>query len=310
MVVSDIDLRLLRVFRAVVESGGFSNAQAILNVGPSTISTQMSQLETRLGFSLCQRGRSGFRLTPEGEALYRHVVALFQSVQGFQAQAAELKGGLAGTLTIGFIDNLITDLDCPLQEALKSFVEQPRNSVQVILEVLSPAEIEKGLLDQSLDAGVGIFLHQLPGLTYTPLYRERDVLLCHRNHPLAAVDDPKMLARAIRSARKVMRGFMGVEEFPFQEDTGSVAAKVTSLEAAAMMILTGSYIGFLPKHYARPWLDSGELVALLPNKFMHYSELFLVTRMQRTPASSALEAFLQCMQAQQFPGCTDIVHEG
>jgi hypothetical protein len=35
LVVSDIDVRLLRVFRAVVESGGFSNAQAMLNVGAS-----------------------------------------------------------------------------------------------------------------------------------------------------------------------------------------------------------------------------------------------------------------------------------
>src|SRR5205085_11496388 len=50
VVVSDIDVRLLRVFRAVVEAGSFANAQAILNVGASTISTQMSQLETRLGY--------------------------------------------------------------------------------------------------------------------------------------------------------------------------------------------------------------------------------------------------------------------
>ena len=35
--VHDVDLRLLRVFDAVVRSGGFSAAQAELNVGQSTI---------------------------------------------------------------------------------------------------------------------------------------------------------------------------------------------------------------------------------------------------------------------------------
>ena len=59
----DVDLKLLRVFETIVKCGGFSAAQAALNVGQSTISEQMTQLEARLGVKLCQRGRSGFRLT-------------------------------------------------------------------------------------------------------------------------------------------------------------------------------------------------------------------------------------------------------
>src|SRR3954463_10132401 len=94
VVVSDIDVRLLRVFRAVVEAGGFANAQAILNVGASTISTQMSQLGSRLGCVVCHRGRGGFKLTDKGEALYRLVVDFFQSVHNFETQAAELRGGM------------------------------------------------------------------------------------------------------------------------------------------------------------------------------------------------------------------------
>ena len=60
--VSDLDLRLLRVFLAIVDAGGVSAAQASLGVGQSTLSSQLSTLETRLGFSLCERGRGGFRL--------------------------------------------------------------------------------------------------------------------------------------------------------------------------------------------------------------------------------------------------------
>ena len=58
--VSDFDIRLLRIFRSVVECGGFSAAETVLGIGRSAISQQMSDLEQRLGLRLCQRGRAGF----------------------------------------------------------------------------------------------------------------------------------------------------------------------------------------------------------------------------------------------------------
>ena len=66
----EVDLRLLRVFDAVVRCGGLSAAQAELNVGQSTISMQIGQLEVRLGAKLCERGRGGFRLTDQGRAIH------------------------------------------------------------------------------------------------------------------------------------------------------------------------------------------------------------------------------------------------
>ncbi len=65
--VSDLDLRLLRIFLAVVDAKGLSEAQAALNIGQPTISTHLATLEARVGFRLCERGRSGFHLTPKGE---------------------------------------------------------------------------------------------------------------------------------------------------------------------------------------------------------------------------------------------------
>ena len=66
MQVQDVDLRLLRIFVTIVESGGLSAAESRLNIGRSTISTHLSDLEIRLGLKLCKRGRSGFELTDAG----------------------------------------------------------------------------------------------------------------------------------------------------------------------------------------------------------------------------------------------------
>ena len=57
MRIQDIDLRLLRLFITVVQTGGFTAAANQRNVGRPTISTQMADLETRLGMRLCERGR-------------------------------------------------------------------------------------------------------------------------------------------------------------------------------------------------------------------------------------------------------------
>jgi DNA-binding transcriptional LysR family regulator len=240
VVVSDIDVRLLRVFRAAVEAGGFANAQAILNVGASTISTQMSQLETRLGYIVCHRGRGGFKLTDKGEALYRLVVDFFQSVHNFEMQADELRGGMNGQLRIGFLDNIINDSNSPFRLAVERFRHQPRNNTRLLLEVLSPQELERGLQDHRLDVAVGIFYSRLPGLAYEPLYLQREVLVCHRDHPLSAITDEGELAAALPAANKVLRSFLGTQEFPFVSADGKATiASISHIESAALLILTG-----------------------------------------------------------------------
>ena len=57
--LSDADMRLLRVFKSVVDCGGMAAAELELNIGISTISKHVKDLETRLGLTLCHRGRSG-----------------------------------------------------------------------------------------------------------------------------------------------------------------------------------------------------------------------------------------------------------
>ena len=45
-----MDLRLLRIFSVVVKCGGFTAAQAELNMSQSNISMHISSLEKRLGY--------------------------------------------------------------------------------------------------------------------------------------------------------------------------------------------------------------------------------------------------------------------
>lgn len=256
----------------------------------------MNQLETRVGFRLCQRGRSGFRLTPKGESFHQTVVEFFAAVNSFQLKTQQLQKSQQDVIHLGIIDNLATDDTCPLHGALSWFygAYQSNEPTSLTIKVLSPEAIEKGLINKSLDIGVGIFDHHHSDLTYEPLYDERDVLVCRPDHRLAQMSDPKGLANAIADEKKVVRHFMQKREFPFiTQEHDSVIATVCNVEESALMILHGPFIGFLPQHYARPWLDDGRLVALMPERFVHYSEVFLAYRKENLLEKSAARALAE-----------------
>lgn len=302
MNLSDIDLRLLRVFQAVVEAGSFANAQNLLNISASTISTHMNQLESRVGFRLCERGRSGFELTPRGDVFHRHVLEFFGAVHTLQSQTQALRTSRAGHLRIGMIDNLATDLECPLHSALQHYFVQQGDGAKLSIQVMPPTEIEKRLLDHHIDLGLGIFYRTSAGLEYQHLYRERDVLVCGAHHPLASVTSPHALAHAIPKAPKVVRRFMRKQEFPFLEDEDeSIAAAVNNVEEALFMILNGPLIGFLPRHFAHRWVQQGQLVELLPEKFVRYSQVMLVRAAQRPSDGEWLADFIRTLTVHVQP---------
>jgi len=67
-----IDYPALRVLLAVVQTGSFEKAAAILNVTPSAVSQRIKQLEERLGTALVVRG-TPCTATEKGDWLCRHM---------------------------------------------------------------------------------------------------------------------------------------------------------------------------------------------------------------------------------------------
>jgi len=94
--LANVEMRLLQIFATIVDCNGLSNAQAALNIAPSTLSGHLAALEARLGSKLCERGRGGFRLTAEGEETYRAAQALFRAVEGFEAASGAPMAARAG----------------------------------------------------------------------------------------------------------------------------------------------------------------------------------------------------------------------
>jgi DNA-binding transcriptional LysR family regulator len=71
-------------------------AELELNIGTSTVSRHIKDLETRLGLTLCRRGRAGFALTAEGQRVYDETLRLLAAVDGFRASVDDIHRAWAG----------------------------------------------------------------------------------------------------------------------------------------------------------------------------------------------------------------------
>jgi DNA-binding transcriptional LysR family regulator len=283
--VSDVDIRLLRVFVTIVDCGGFAAAQAHLNVTESTISTHMNHLEQRLGLRLCERGRGGFRLTADGEAVYGAARELFDSLEGFRSRVASRRRQMSGALNIGMPDNTITHRGFPLGEAIHRFCGRD-NDVHLTLHVLTPRELERGVLEGRLDLAVGPEHQRVAGLRYVRLFRERNYFYCGRRHPLYARANRRLELAEIAAAGRIGRGYLSRFDHRFF-GPAPYSATVFSMEAAAVLILSGRFGGFLPAHYAQRWVDSGEMRALRPDLLTYTPDISAFARRDLQPTLPA-----------------------
>ena len=273
--LSDIDLRLLKVFVSVVECGGFAAAQSELGLSHSTVSNHMAALETRLGYALCKRGRGGFEMTARGIEIYESAKDLFQHLTNFSARASNLKERLSGELMIGSLDATVTDPESPLRRAIRSFNSR-KNEVHIVLGCFEPGELERRTLQGRIHVAVGTFQKRIDALVYANLYQERQLLYCAADHPLAAcaetADDDDL-----RESGVCIRGYWG-HRHVFDLGTERYSATCFDMESQLTLILSGGYIGFLPAHFARAWVASGQLVAIRPERYTFFCKFQLVYR--------------------------------
>ncbi|NLP63303.1 LysR family transcriptional regulator [Paraburkholderia sacchari] len=287
--LTDLDLRLLRVFVAVVEAGGVSVAQTTLNVSQPTISAQLSTLETRLGYRLCERGRSGFRLTEKGERMYELAITLLAAAEEFALKARHLDRKLVGTLAIGLIGHAPIGENARISEAIASF-KQRDEAVRFSISVKSPGELEEQLLNGDIQVAVGYFWHRVPTLEYTPLFIERQIAYCGRGHPL--FERAGKLSPAEAAHHEWVWRTYPTPEAQHSTSASKVTAQADNMEAVSLLILSGHHLGYLPQQFAAPLVRSGRLAALNPAKLAYEVTFHMVTQ-KRSSHDPIVQAFLE-----------------
>lgn len=290
--VSTPDLHLLRVFVAVAEAGGFSRAQLTLNVSQSTISTQMIDLETRLGMRLCRRGRAGFALTEEGHEIYRIAKDLLKDCEDFVGRAKSLRGDVSGELRVATADALLGNPDFPYP-ALISSLREELPAVTLDLRVMEPLEIERLVLEEKLHMGIHTFPNHAPGLRYVTLFHEQQILYCGRNHPLFATET-EPTAEEIEQYDYAARSYYGGVLRPGQMRPKGNFVVSGNMEGISAAILSGQFLGHLPNQCAQPYLRTNQMKPIRPDLFSYHTgfEAVFPAGARLSRAQKALEVIL------------------
>ncbi|WP_322024583.1 LysR family transcriptional regulator [Burkholderia sp. BCC1977] len=293
--LSDMDLRLLRVFKGVVQCGGMAAAELELNIGISTISRHVKDLETRLGLVLCRRGRAGFTLTAEGQTVYEETLRLLASMEAFRSRIDGIHDKMGGELHIAVFDKTATNPHARLGDAIRQFADEAPD-VALTLHVASINEVERGIIDGSYQVGI-IPAHRSSGsLVYAELFDERMLLYCGRQHPLFDAPHGKLTWTTIRNHAFAGLGFHSPNMELSHRAKLTRTATASDQESIATLILSGRYLGFLPDHYAESFETKGLMQPIAPHRFNYRCRFVSLLRRSPRPSRAAL-LFQSCLEA-------------
>lgn len=292
--LGDVDIRLIRIFVAVTECGGFAASELELNIGRSTISKHIVDLETRLGLKLCNRGPSGFSLTSEGEMVLESALRLLNSIDGFQSEVDDIHSSLAGTLRIGLFDQSTTNPNARLHHAISLF-DQVAPDVLLEIALDPPSSLEARVVDGSLDIAIVPIHRRSSSLNYHVLYSERMTLYCGEGHPLFNQHEDAFASSTDLSEYKYAGYGFNSPNMKAGQDLGlRRAARVQEEEALSLLIQSGRYLGYLADHVAETFHSQGKVKRVAPD-MTQYESTFAAIVMKRPEPNRKTSEFLRCL---------------
>ncbi|MDP2000496.1 MAG: LysR family transcriptional regulator [Rhodoferax sp.] len=294
--LSDMDIRLLRVFKSVVECGGMAAAELELNIGVSTVSRHIKDLETRLGLSLCRRGRAGFALTAEGQQIYDETLRLLAGVDAFRSRVDEIHQRMGGELHIAVFDKTASNPQAHIGAAIALFAIQAPD-VSLHLHVAPLNAIERGVLDGQFQVGIIPGHRSSDTLAYEALFSEGMFLYCGARHALfdASPDQEPAGWDSLRQQAFAGLGYHSPNMELSQQVRLQRQATGYDQESIATLILSGQFLGFLPDHYAQAFVLKGQMRAVNPAVFQYQCRFFSIVRASPQPAR-VTRAFQDCLR--------------
>jgi LysR family transcriptional regulator, regulatory protein for tcuABC len=114
-----MDLRQLRYFTQIVESGSLSKASRQLFIAQPALSQQLSKLESEVGKPLLNRSSKGVAPTDNGLALYHHARFMLRQLDQALSIARKESGAVQGMVSVGLPATTVSALGLPLVRRIR-----------------------------------------------------------------------------------------------------------------------------------------------------------------------------------------------
>ncbi len=147
-----MDLRQLRYFVAVAETGHITRAAEHLGIAQPPLSLQIKALEARVGMQLFRRHAKGVALTEAGKLLLNDARAILRDVSALEGRLARSASGLHGRVSIAFTSSAAAHRFTPavLRACRQAYagieLALGEDNAAGIIEALAAAHLDCGLL--------------------------------------------------------------------------------------------------------------------------------------------------------------------
>jgi DNA-binding transcriptional LysR family regulator len=142
-----MELRHLRYFVAVAESGHMTRAAARLGIQQPPLSKQIRALESSLGTTLFRRHPKGVALTDNGKVFLEEARHILDGVATMEARMARVAKGLTGRLAIGFTSSAAAHAFTP--ETLRA-CRSRHPEIELVLTEGNAAEVTESVAGRRL----------------------------------------------------------------------------------------------------------------------------------------------------------------
>lgn len=273
----------LEMLQRIAASGSFAAAARASGMVPSALTYRVRQIEDALDVLLFDRSSRQARLTEAGSELIREGQRLLTEIDAVANRVKRVATGWEPQFTIA-VDSIINQTTV-LELCEAFFALNPPTRLRIRAETLSGTleALTSGLADLSL--GVVAEAGATAGLQMKPLGTQRFVFAVAPHHPLAKAaeplsDDEISRHRIVAAADSIQRG----SGLTVGLISGQDVFTVTTMQAKLEAHLRGMGCGFLPEGLARPYIDTGRLVAKRVERAEHQVHASYAWR--KTPTAS------------------------
>lgn len=167
-----------KIFYEVAKAGNISKAAKELYISQPAISKAISKLEDSLNVSLFVRNSRGVHLTDEGQLLFQHTKAAFDSLTRAENELRRIKEFNIGHIRIGVSNTLCRYILLPY---LKGFIDNYPH-IKITIECQSTAHTLELLEQQHIDIGLIAEPPSKKNLTFIPVMEMEDIFVATKSY--------------------------------------------------------------------------------------------------------------------------------
>lgn len=252
----------MRVFKAVVDLGGFTAAAHALSATQPFVSRAVKNLENRLGVTLLRRSTRSLSLTAEGEHFLAATSKLLAELDVLEADVFNRRSTISGQLRVTAPTNFGVDQIVPLLPAF--LARHPSVCVN-----LSLSDTVVDLVEGRFDVAIRMGQLQDSMLVSRKLTNLQRIVVASpryvRENGMPRHPDELSRHNCLRWDAPLDH----LNRWPFMIDGARVSVEVTgnfqciSGVASASMCIASVGIGRMAEHLALPAIRRGDLVPLL-----------------------------------------------